>query len=75
MNNNRLWSKKEVKALENLWEDPDISNEDIQQVFKNRTWDAICKKASREGLPNRSQVMDAVDWEYYAKLTNEVIEG
>lgn len=75
MNNNRLWTKKAEEALKELWNCSEISNEQIQEVFPNRSWDAICKKASRLDLAPRSEIMDEVNWKLYNKLYNEVIEG
>lgn len=75
MNNNRLWTERAEEALKKLWKNTDITNDDIQQVFPNRSWDAICKKASRLGLAPRSEIFDAVNWKFYNKLVSEVVEG
>lgn len=69
-NYHRAWSKREVKILEKLY--GNVPNLEIAKVLKNRSVNAIQKKANSLGL--HFPVGGEIDNEYLKKL-HEIVKG
>ncbi len=67
------WTSHEVDILKKLWNNADVTMQEIRKVFPKRTLGAIHHKAYRLELGPRPQT-DTIDEEYLKKLY-EVIEG
>lgn len=66
------WSKEEVKLLEKLYVNPKVTREDLEKVFKGRSYEAILHKASR--LKLKRPVGREIDFEYLEKLEKLIEE-
>jgi len=70
----KIWSKKEVQTLKELYPREDITIHDLKKVFIDRTVLAIRNRANLLGLKRPDTNSGKIDYEYLKKLT-EVVDG
>ena len=70
----RMWSEKEVEVLRKIWHSPQVSRQNIDDVFPDRTYHAIKCKAHSLGLPPRTSVETNINEELLSKLM-KVVDG
>lgn len=71
------WSKEEIDILKKyypLFLQEEISKEDLQKIFKKRTWYAIWNKASQLKLTCREpqKIKNSIDYEYLKSLEKRI---
>jgi len=71
------WSEEESELLTKLWNESELTVDEIAKAFKNRTTHSIRGKAQTLGLGSafhRSIYTPKIDYEYLRKL-GVVVEG
>jgi len=63
----KKWSEQEIKILKELWNNPNISLNDILKVLTGRTYEAIKWKARNLKLGSKKHHIK-IDFEYLRKL-------
>lgn len=71
----KFWTEEEDKILIELWDNENITIDDMKKVLIGRTESAITNRAARLKLPPPAyRRKSIIDYRYYKKLM-EVIEG
>ena len=69
----KLWTKREMDSLNKLWNEPQVSRQNLMDLF-GKSWDAISGKARAMGLPSRASIETAINEELLIKLM-KVVDG
>lgn len=65
------WTDEEISLLKQLWNNMNVSMDDMASVLKSRSIPTIKQKASTLGLPPfGSRQKPDIDYEFLKKITN-----
>ena len=71
----KYWTEEEDDILRDLWNNENVTMEDMMKVLVGRTESAISNRTRRLGLPSPTfRNKSTINYEYYRKLM-EVVEG
>ena len=74
MGKRKFWTKAEDDALNKLWHNPQISRQNILDVFIDRTWSSIAAHARSRKYPSRASIETQLNEELLSKLM-KVVDG